>query len=509
MQNLNFSPKDLVQSWCNAADKGYTATTNERTQLYEKTKTVATLLVTSKAAKQDAEVNTFCTDLVNEFETLEPEKRDKLADWIVANSSSQEKGAYASIHHLFDTIVKLQGLDSKDSVFAKMDSGISTTIAESSKQQTVSLPSDLKRELFLNAGAKELVAMRVNSSQDQALADEILIAKLNNGTITPKDMGLTKVTNLIGFFGTNCSKITRLDLQGFPDVNNSDIEKISNFFTAINHLSVKNSSKINNASVEFFGKMTELISLDLSSCKLIDDFSFLKHCTKLTNLDLSWCDVSDLRFLKDCPKVTTLNLSGYRPVLILDLEEEVGLNLLKYCPELTSLNLTLSSIHDLDFLENCPQLTTLNLMECVRIDDFSPLLFVPELKTLNLTNCLQIKDLSFLEHCKGLTNLYLSGCYRINDQGFKPVEQCTKLTTLSLGYCNGIYDFNLLLNCSGLTSLDLTMCNLYAPSLLDKLPNLAIVNLTLNYNLLNNKEFIQGLQKRGVQIIPQQSASSV
>lgn len=229
--------------------------------------------------------------------------------------------------------------------------------------------------LASNLNVKDLLAIRGTSVHLRILAETTLTDWLNAGAINPVNIGISTVQGLIDFFGEHCSKITRLNLQSFPIVNDEDIEKLSQSFPKLSQLFLDN-AKITNECESSFKQMLSLKNLHLSHCQQINDVSFLASLTKLTNLSLDNCrQITNVSFLASIPRLTSLSLAG--------------------CEQ----------INDVSFLTNCPGLTSLDLSFCSQIHDFNSLASIPRLTSLELSSCLKIRDFSFLTRCPGLTSL--------------------------------------------------------------------------------------------------------
>ena len=325
---------------------------------------------------------------------------------------------------------------------------------------------------FLSLG--DLLFMGATSTHNNAITKTILMNRLNAGTITPHDLGINNVTHLIEYFGTECSKIIRLDLQNFSPLNTSDIEKISEHFKNVNYLLLLKCT-INDDAIVHFTNMNHLKSLTLEECEQLNNVNLLQNCKELTTLDFSGSThIQDFSFLQNCPKIKSINFAGCHQIndfrFLKNCTEITALkfwgcsgqindiSFLEHCPHITSLKLIENEqINDFSFLNNCPNLIELDLSDCCHINDFSFLQNCRELASLSLRRCQQIDDFSFLQYCKNLTSLNLSDCTHINDFNF--LQFCPHLTSLDLSGCKQITDGNFLQLCPHLTSLDLSFCD--------------------------------------------------
>ncbi|XP_068127947.1 S-phase kinase-associated protein 2 [Hyperolius riggenbachi] len=151
---------------------------------------------------------------------------------------------------------------------------------------------------------------------------------------------------------------------------------------------------------------SDLVRLNLGGCY---GFSasmlshMLKSCTRLDELNLSWCDFTAGHVksaVTDLPRrLTQLNFSGYRQNLLLaDVE-----TLVQQCPDLTSLDLSDSVM-----------LTT----EC-----FPALYRLPHLQHLGLSRCYQICPASLLELGKSMPLRTLSAFGIVTDSSLQLLKE--------------------------------------------------------------------------------------
>lgn len=398
---------------------------------------------------------------------------------------------------LFNSIINFIAVKQK-----KEDS--SFNISEVSHDLAMLITSDLS--------VRDLFVFRLASKSCLQITQVALTHRINSGVITSCDLRMMTLKHMINFFGKSCAEIFKLDLREFYNVQNADIKKIAESFTGIKELSLK-SPDLTDDSAPHFIKMTTLKSLDISSCKKIENLEFVQHCTNLTSLGLSKCDqikdlnflpgeivsldlkfldeIKDSNFLKQLSSLTNLNLGAWLQLqnlnLLQDAKELTTLFLggckkikdfssLQYLSKLTSLNLEYcDQVKDIEFLKVCTSLTSLDLSKASSISNFSILKLLSELTTLNLAGS-KISDITFLHNYKGLKSLNLEGCREIKD--FSPLHHCTGLMSLNLHGCSPIMDFSFLELFHELTSLNLGKCpTLKDISFLRSLTKLKSLNL--------------------------------
>lgn len=323
---------------------------------------------------------------------------------------------------------------------------------------------DINKHIVCQLTVKEISLMRGTSHLNKAIAECELIARLNLEKISPSDFGIRTVTDLINYFGGNCSEIFTLDLRDFPQVNDDDLGKLLQFFPKLIQLFLKE-AQITDESARSFSQMLQLEKLALSKCVYVNDFSFLQELKKLTSLNLSGCN-KDFSFLQSLQGLKSLDLSGCDPFV------------------------------DYSFLQNIRGLEKLNLSKCFINEDFSFLHSLKRLKELKLTSCLGMTDLSVLNGSAELKSLDLSRCTSIKD--CTPLQNFKKLEELTLAYCSQLSDLSFLQDLQSLKKLNLMNCDKITDiSLLQLLPNLNEVDLRGVY-VFND---ISYLQRQGVKVI--------
>ncbi|KAM8960884.1 S-phase kinase-associated protein 2 [Pelodytes ibericus] len=129
----------------------------------------------------------------------------------------------------------------------------------------------------------------------------------------------------------------------------------------------------------------DLVRLNLCGCSGFSPESLhemLRNCTRLRELNLSWCDFTEDHIksaVSQFPSsITELNLSGYRQ------------------------NVGLSDVGSM--VTRCPDLTNLDLSDSVQLDTdcFHVLKQLPNLKHLSLSRCYQISATTLLEFGKSM-----------------------------------------------------------------------------------------------------------
>lgn len=174
-----------------------------------------------------------------------------------------------------------------------------------------------------------------------------------------------------------------------------------------------------------------------------DDYSFFKHIKYLQKLDIidihdtgiksiemlallieislnlplkTYIDFSTLKNLQTCfiyySKYTQniFTLTNLKKLHICRLNTSSELNSFFYLEEFT---LAQSTINSLSFFQSMPNLKKLELLDCKKIDNFSPISTLEELEWLRIDGYKNIEDLSFLTSLNNLSVLILSNVGKI------------------------------------------------------------------------------------------------
>ena len=127
-----------------------------------------------------------------------------------------------------------------------------------------------------------------------------------------------------------------------------------------------------------FSAMTDIETIWAAVDLRNENCAALKYCTKVKNLDIGHCAMTDLSFLD-------------------------------YMPDLEVLIIACSDFNDISHVANCKKLTYFECAECVWLTDLSPIAELKNLEHLNVGGCKKVTDLSCLHHldeCKNLKRFY-------------------------------------------------------------------------------------------------------
>lgn len=217
-------------------------------------------------------------------------------------------------------------------------------------------------------------------------------------------------------------RVQHMDLSGCmvaPEI----VHDITSRCTKLQNLSLEGLA-LSDGIIQSLAQNPQLVRLNLSGCS---GFSakplaeMLKSCTRLRELNISWCDFTrdHVRAVVNnvTPSINQLNLSGYRQNTYL---EDVRC-LVERCPKLVNLDLSdsvLLTVDSFPVLQQLPSLRALGLSRCYQILPAALLYFeqFPRLETLEVFGLLQDpNDLSGV--AKELPHL------RINTQRFTTIAR--------------------------------------------------------------------------------------
>ncbi len=215
----------------------------------------------------------------------------------------------------------------------------------------------------------------------------------------------------------------------------------------------------------------------------ITDISFIKKLKKITSLNLYQTGISNIFVLKNLINLTSLNLS-YDVFADNDyvkntkknktsLWRTIDISVLKNLTNLTELNLSYNEITDSSFLTNLKNLTKLTIN--IDISDISILKNLKNLTELTI-NSNNISNISVLKNLTNLTKLHLKG-EQILD--ILVLKNLTNLTELGLAN-NNISDISFLKNLKNIRKLDLSDNKIADISVLKNLINIRELNLENN-----------------------------
>lgn len=227
------------------------------------------------------------------------------------------------------------------------------------------------------------------------------------------------IKNLIPFVNENSKHIHTLDLRE-KQVTDPEIKKLLKDCNNLNHLFIK-SNKIGGEGLQEINHLTNLQTLDLSSCFFLTTLPDLAALKELKTLKINHCFA-----------ITSVNIAALTKLQILDLS---------YCELLTSVNLAeLTSLIVLN-LDHSSKISsvTLTALTSLQTLDFRDNVALTYLKLTALTKLLLVN----LSYCRALLSVDIAGL--------------TSLQTLSFRYCSALTSVNIK-ELKNLRSIDFCGC---------------------------------------------------
>lgn len=206
---------------------------------------------------------------------------------------------------------------------------------------------------------------------------------------------------------------------------------------------------IQDLALSQLGGCAQLEKLSLRA----SDVSSLGHLesvgASLCDLDISGCDrLLNLRGLQSCTQLKSLAMGG---CALLD-----DISPLSSCA-LRSLDVTgCTYLEDLRPLSACRQLRELTMTECKHVDDMSPLSFCSQLESLRMDHCFRVSCLQPLSVCSNLTSLNIS--YGASVSCLQPLASCSQLRDLQMSVCFKVKSLAPLTACASLLTACVGFC---------------------------------------------------
>ena len=197
-----------------------------------------------------------------------------------------------------------------------------------------------------------------------------------------------------------CTKLKRLVLKA------SFVRDLSFIRSTIENLDI---SVTPVQDITALPRCTNLVTLNMRFCMLLEDFSPLSRCTGLLDLDMSECEnVTDMAAISACTKLEKLNMSKCKNV--------ADISHLRTCANLVELDLSeCSKVTDMAAISACTKLEKLNMSKCENVVDISPLSTCSNLVNLDMSECSKVTDIAALSACSELKELNMFGCRDVND----------------------------------------------------------------------------------------------
>lgn len=311
---------------------------------------------------------------------------------------------------------------------------------------------------------------------------EKLIAKSNENFIDLNHLTNLKILNISGNCKMtndgikNCTQIAKLNIRG-TNINNINhlvnLRKLNyhnpnlttqGFSKCTNLESIICTNDIDNNITMNFNYFTNLRKLGASGCEMLENKDIMM-CTNLTELDISFTNISDLNHLTN---LQILKASGCNNLTSDGIRQCVNLTKLEF---VCSTNITKidhlkqlecliidngygTSISDVE-INKCITLKKLSVKNNKKIKNINCLTNLTELNAsensginqdgiLACTNLVKLKinnnpHIKNVNHLQKLKYLYIRGICGVDDKGIK---KCTKLVTIDVSYNKRVKNLN-------------------------------------------------------------------
>ena len=150
-------------------------------------------------------------------------------------------------------------------------------------------------------------------------------------------------------------------------------------------------------------ELPQLKKLHVWTYSKLHNVDTLRELPQLTSFSAAYnYRLSNIDFLEGCANLVTLNLSNC--------ENLNDFSVIARLPKLRSLTLSGTSVSNLAFLCNHPDLIELKVSNCKKITDWAPIWSLKKLNRIDLSSNSGIVDLEMLDCLDSLETLHLTGC---------------------------------------------------------------------------------------------------
>lgn len=196
----------------------------------------------------------------------------------------------------------------------------------------------------------------------------------------------------------NCSQVTSINLNSNSKLTDKGLQALVEKFPDLESIDLTWCERITNDGIKILGeKCKGLKEFKMNHCEKIDDRGLnyiANNCPALTLLEVSECGISGdglETFTKSCPHLTSVDLRSCKNI------DDDGLKALaKYCPELSSIVLynceDISNEGLIILAKGCKKLKKVDIGQCRQIKEFAIGILLkecPDLEYLNIIDCNQ------------------------------------------------------------------------------------------------------------------------
>lgn len=196
--------------------------------------------------------------------------------------------------------------------------------------------------------------------------------------------------------------------------------------------------------------LEQLIQVNVSHCQSLTSLAGIERLSQLKQLNLSWCsELTHLSGIETLSQLTHLDLSWCSKLS--------GLTAIKQLSKLTHLSVSHSKIlNDLTDFEHLSQLVQLTVTHCNALTCLDGVQYLSQLSELNVDQSEMLAELSGIETLSNLTKLSLNGCEALTD--LTRIKALTQLTELSLDANQALKSLVDIKYLSQLTKLSIARC---------------------------------------------------
>ena len=224
---------------------------------------------------------------------------------------------------------------------------------------------------------------------------------------------LVNCKNIEFLFMDNCTKLT--DLYSLSSLSN------------LKCLLADSKNMLTDSQLEVFEDLVNLEYITLNSRRIHSLYSFRK-LTKMKELNLQGCNVTDLSPIENLTELTKLDVTANSALK--DLSPLFKMTKLKKliaggggvaAGKVGNLKGAASStmaIEDISVVKNFTKLKEINLNSNIRLKDISAMSVCEKMEEVYLQKCTQLEDVSVLGNLKNIVKINISSCPRIKELYF-------------------------------------------------------------------------------------------
>lgn len=153
------------------------------------------------------------------------------------------------------------------------------------------------------------------------------------------------------------------------DIHNNDVDQLDLFTLGSHIIDIRGCNQLQKLSLKHFTDYElimdpEIPGLESFTCYDThnESFNFISHFSNLTSLVLASCDLVDISFLRHCPKLTYLDLNR---------NNICDAGAIQQLTQLTKVNLFGNPLNDTTFFNELPKAKTIYTARDRRLDDFA------------------------------------------------------------------------------------------------------------------------------------------